>query len=516
MLVLALLLQAGPDTALVAAALRAETAGDSVLAAGYASRGWRPAWFVEGQPTAGAFSLRHALASATDHGLDPYPYPSAGVSPEELAVAEGNADWLAGLDVALSRDALAFARALAVGRLDPVSIMPAARIAPGRRFAPAAVLDRIFTAADPVAVLDSLEPGDWRYRLLRGALPLLRAQAERVGPFPVEVLPDVLHPGERFDRATVLAAHLAELGDLHDGMVADTTYDGDLVEAVRRFQQRHGLDPDGVIGPATRAALATPLAWRARQVELALERWRWFGDPDPGPLVDVDVAAAMLRHHDPDRPGGDLESRVIVGNADWPTPVLESRITRVVINPEWIVPTSIARGELLPQFRADSTLFERDGYELRRGGDVLPPTPESFAAVGRGVTLRQRPGPRNALGRIKLEIAGTSAIHLHDTPGRHLFGDVNRWLSHGCIRVQQIELLARRLLAAEVGWTPERITAALGDTATTTITLTRPVAVRLRYATAAVDDAGRVVFRPDRYDRDRRLDEALRQAGRGT
>lgn len=512
MLALALLLQAGPDSGLVAAALRAETAGDTVLAAAYDARQWRPAWFVEGRPTAGAFALRLVLARAADRGLDPYRYPSAGVSPEELAVAERNADWLAGLDVALSRDALAMASALAIGRVDPVTIMPAARIAPGRRFAPAAVLDRILAAADPVAVLDSLEPHDGRYRLLRDALPGLRVGADRVPPFSMALLPDVLHPGERFDGATALAAHLARLGDLAATAAVDTSYDGALVEAVRRFQARHGLDPDGVVGPATRAALATPLAWRLRQAELALERWRWFGDPVPGPLVEVDVAAATLRHHDPNHPDADLESRVIVGNPDWPTPVLESRIIRVVIHPEWIVPTSIARGELLPEFRADSTLFERDGYELRRGSDVVPPTPENFAAVGQGVTLRQRPGPRNALGRIKLEIAGTSAIHLHDTPGRRLFDTANRWLSHGCIRVEQIEPLARRLLDGELRWSPEQVTAALADTVTVAIALTRPVSVRLRYATAAVDEAGSVIFRPDRYDRDRRLDAALRAA----
>lgn len=517
MLMLALLLQAGPDSALVAAALRAEVAGDSTLLVHYTAREWRPTWFADGRLTAPGARVRQALERATDRGLEPTDYPSTSLTPDELAVAGHNVDWLAALDAGLSGDAVRFGRALATGRLDPRTIMPAARIDPDRRFDAAATLSRLLAAPDPSAVFDTLEPSDPGYRKLREALPTLRNLATRIPPFPDSLLPGILRSGDPFLGVDRLLAHLRLLGDTAAGERrggADGRYDGEGVEAVRRFQSRHGLEPDGIIGPATRAALATPIAWRVRQVELALERWRWFGDAGPGPLVDVDVAAAMLRHRDRGLGEDPLTSRVIVGNADWSTPQLQSTIVRVILNPEWIVPTSIAHGELLPQFRDDSTLFARDGYELRRNGAVLPPTAENLAAVGRGVILRQRPGPRNALGRIKLEIAGTSAIHLHDTPGRHLFADADRWLSHGCVRVERIEGLARRLLAGDVRWPPERITAALADTVSVTVVLREPVPVRLRYATAAIDDQGALVFRPDRYDRDRRLDEALRNGGR--
>lgn len=510
MLVLALLLQAGPDPALVASGLREEVAGDSLLVAHYAERGWRPSWFSDGRLTAAANRVRFVLAGAAERGLDPNHYSSSTWTVEEVAAAERNADWLAAFDVGLTRDALQFARDLAIGRIDPVTLMRAARIAPASRFDRAATLRAIQSASDPVAVFDAMQPDDRDYRALLAALPRLRVLAERMPPFPVTLLADVVHPGDTLATLGQLAAHLRALGDTGLDAAAGELYQGPIVEAVQRFQARHGLVADGIIGPATRAALATPLAWRVRQVELALERHRWFGSAGTGPRVEVDVAAAMLRHHDPARPGDDLESRVIVGNPDWPTPVLQSEIVRVILNPEWIVPASIARGELLPQFRADSTLFARDGYELRRNGTVVPPTPENLAAVGRGVVLRQRPGPRNALGRIKIEIAGTSAVHLHDTPGRHLFARDDRWLSHGCVRVHQVETLARRLLASDPAWSPERFAAALADSATTAITLRQPVPVRLRYATAAVGAEGGVVFRPDRYDRDRRLDEALR------
>jgi murein L,D-transpeptidase YcbB/YkuD len=523
-----LLLQAAPDTVGLAAALERQVAASAqrqpavpssirdALAAEYGARGWLPLWYDgEERLTPRGAVVVDALRLAPTHGLPGTGYPGVTLSSPWTPIEGDLAARLAARDVALSMDALRFARALAVGLVDPVTLDGVSRVDADGRFDPRTVLTALTTAANPAAVFDSLAPAAPAYRRLRAALAPLHELADRVAPLDTLLVPDMLAPGDSAAGLPVLVRYLVQLGDADPGtaMPAEAAgrYDEALVEAVRRFQRRHGLVDDGVLGPATRAALATPLSWRARQVELALERWRWFAEPAGQPVVDVDVAAAHLSYRDPSGEHADFEAAVIVGNAEWQTPVLESRISRIVLHPPWIVPVSIAREELIPAFLRDSSEFAREGFQLLRDGDTLPPTPENLAAIGRGVMLRQQPGPRNSLGRIKLEVATTTAIHLHDTPTRRLFGAANRFLSHGCVRVHRVEDLARLLLAADAGWTDARFAAALAEGVTRAVTLRRPVVVRLRYMTASVDPDGRLQFHPDRYDRDRRLDEALRR-----
>jgi murein L,D-transpeptidase YcbB/YkuD len=443
------------------------------------------------------------LEHARSRGLESAAYPEQpfnGFSLDSTAVR----------DVRHSRLALRMARELHLGRIDPATVEPAWR-SRARRLDDVATLRRLLAAPSVAAVFDSLEPRDRGYWALRQALPALAKLASDEPEWHARGFPRSLRLGDSGIVVVRLRARLQFLGDLAADIDAanGTVFDTRVAEAVRRFQARHGLEVDGILGPATLEALATPLSWRARQVELALERWRWFSDPGSAALIEVDVPNATLQLRDSLLGAERFGARVIVGARSTPTPMLESEVVRVVFNPDWIVPAKIAREELRPQFLASRDVLVRGGYQLLRNGTAVEPTPETIAAIGRTITVRQRPGPANALGRIKFEVAGTTAIHLHDTPGRSLFSRDLRMLSHGCIRVDQPAELAGALLGDD--WPRERIGAFGADTVQVTARPPRRVAVRLTYATASVDAQGTLRFRPDRYGRDRSLDVALRQ-----
>lgn len=504
MLLAALLLQVVADTggalrtALQAVPGPERVAIDSV----YESAGWQPLW-LRGTPDAPtAVALQDALAAARDRGLDPGDYPASRITWHPT-----DPDSVAHADVALTRDALRMARALAIGRVAPEA-MDSGFDLKGRPFDAVQVLTALASSGNVAATLDLLEPADPEYWHLRRALPALREMADTATPWDGSALPRVLRHADSGTAVVHLRQRLAQLGFLPADSVADERFDSTLVAAVTAFQRHNGLAADGVVGQASRAALAVPLSWRVRQAELTLERWRWFGDPRGRVVIDVDVTAARVRLREGITWGTLFEGRAIVGALDSPTPVMESEVRRIIFNPVWVVPNTIARTELLPKFRVDATAFARGGYQLTRAGSVVPPTPENLADIGRTVTLRQLPGPANSLGRIKLEVAGASAIHLHDTPSRSLFARDVRLLSHGCIRVEQPEMLARSLLTGV--WDSVQVARAARDTVTRVVDLARPVPVRMLYLTAHADSSGAVTFRPDPYGRDVALDRALR------
>lgn len=276
-------------------------------------------------------------------------------------------------------------------------------------------------------------------------------------------------------------------------VAAGSAWDDDLDAAVRRAQGRHGLAEDGVIGRATLAALNVSAAERADQIAVNLERWRWMPRNPPPRRVTLNIADASLMLVEPGR--APLSMRVVVGRPDKRTPMFEDQIKAVVLNPPWVVPDQIAAKEIWPKIRKDPTYKDREGFVVRPDGH-----------------LEQKPGPRCALGAIKFDLSNPFGVYLHDTPARSLFAQPNRALSHGCMRVEQPNALAKRLLAENPNWTPDAVDVAIVAGRTVRIPLKAPVPVIVAYWTAFVDPDGTVEFRPDIYGWDRALLKRLAEA----
>ncbi len=360
------------------------------------------------------------------------------------------------------------------------------------------------------AIEEQLQPKLW-YRRTRAALAEYRRIAA-AGGWPVIPQGPKLETGTADPRVSALAAHLAVTDDLADAQryAESPVMDAALADAVRRFQVRHGLQADGIVGRATLRALNVPATERVQQLRLALERARWVQDELGARFVAVNIAGFRIYVVS----GGKLawESRVVVGRAHQQTPVFTGSLQYLVFNPSWSVPYSIATRELLPEIQADPGWFAAHDYELRDlSGRRVDPATVDWAALSRRnfpYVLVQRPGPNNALGAVKFIFPNEHSVYLHDTPARSLFSTAERAFSHGCIRVENPLELATVLLAAD-GWDRARVDAAVASGKTTTVHLGQPMPVLLLYSTANVDPDGTVHFYRDVYDRDARIAAAL-------
>lgn len=461
-----------------------------------------------------ATALIDALQSLDADGV---PLPDL-TRARRLAALGASPESLAALDALLTSAWLEAARALTGHRIVPSEVDSSWALEP-EPFDARRALDEAMRADRLVAALAALRPPHPEYERLRAALRRYRTIAAARG-WPVVPAGPPLESGAAGPRVATVRAVLATMGDLDSTRGAGDQgdrYDDTLAAAVQRFQRRHGLAPDGIVGEATRAALNTPVAQRVRQLELALERWRWLPRQLEPPYVMVNIPAFEMQLVDsaPAEP----PRRVILGRPDWRTPLLRGDITHVVIAPPWGVPPEIARRELIPLLRADT------GYAARAGILVYQDTGAEPAAVDPATVdwsapdsvlphrLVQLPGPLNPLGRVKLVFRNRFGVYLHDTPAFELFGEPERALSHGCVRVDGAFDLARRLLRDQPEWTAERLDTLAAAWTTRWIRLRRPVPVLLVYATAWVDAAGEVQFRDDLYGWDALLAAALEREG---
>jgi murein L,D-transpeptidase YcbB/YkuD len=292
----------------------------------------------------------------------------------------------------------------------------------------------------------------------------------------------------------------------------DTVLTAELVDGIRRFQIRQGFRADGVMGDSTWSRLTRPFGQQLRQMALTLERWRWLPRQFASPPILINIPAFRLHFF---TAGGDEENTVIsmnvvVGEAyKNDTPVFAEEMTHLIFRPSWEVPTSIMLGEIRPKATTDSTFLVRNHYELLRGDTVVAPTPETVAAIGRSVRVRQQPGPWNSLGKVKFMLPNNLNIYLHDSPARSLFTLARRDFSHGCIRVADPALLAELVLRDQLAWTPARITAAMSDSTPTRVNLKRKIPVLVLYGTAVARESGQVFFYQDIYGHDRSLQRLL-------
>jgi murein L,D-transpeptidase YcbB/YkuD len=356
----------------------------------------------------------------------------------------------------------------------------------------------------------------WFYRKLQAALADYRQIAANGGWSSIPEGP-TLKPGASDRRLPVVARRLIITGDHtpRDNIDKLTVYDETLQQAVRRFQERHGLDTDAVIGPATLRALNVPVEKRVEQLEVNIERARWVLDDIEDDFVLVNIAgfrAYVFR----DRKVV-WETKVQVGKPYYQSPVFRDEIKYLVFNPTWTVPYSIATRDFLPKIKRDPDFFTSRDFDLKDDkGKFIDPSSIDWATItARNFRfwLVQRPGPNNALGRVKIMFPNKHAVYLHDTPSKALFGKSARAFSSGCIRVENPFDLAEQLLGGD-GWNQEKFQTVLDSKKTKTVLLSKPIQVLLLYWTAMVEPDGTVYFFNDVYERDERIAEALGESFR--
>jgi murein L,D-transpeptidase YcbB/YkuD len=326
--------------------------------------------------------------------------------------------------------------------------------------------------------------------------------------------------GDHYAGVPRLIRLLTLVGDLSDVAVpADSdVYDATLVAGVKRFQTRHGLESDGRIGQTTLADLNTPLSFRVRQLELALERWRRLSYDPSRPAIVLNLPEFRLRAFDTGhRPA--LEMKIVIGRArKLETPLLSSELDTVLFRPYWNVPFSIQRKELLPHIKRDPSYISKNDFELvtPKGAVVSQDAvSDTLLAQLRSGTLhlRQRRGPNNSLGLIKFVFPNKYDVYMHDTPAQSLFARARRDFSHGCIRLEKAGDLAEWVLREESGWGHDRIVAAMQGTESISVRLKETIPVTTIYVTAVVTEKGEVHFFEDIYGKDAALEQELAEAG---
>jgi murein L,D-transpeptidase YcbB/YkuD len=490
------------------------------LKALYQRQGNLPLWTdVLTGPTRQARAALALLEAAADEGLDPGDYDAAALAARAAAWDGWSVAELARFDIGMSAGLLRYLRHLHAGRIDPRAIGFRLR-APTDEHDYGALLGAAIAADRVPDTAAALRPQLWAYESLCAALRRYRtlaADATLTAPPPPA---KTIHPGDPYADAPVLRRLLMALDDLAAGetIFTDTAaYDDVLVSGVKRFQIRHGLDADGVLGAATIAALRTPLEWRVRQIELALERLRWLPHDDHERLVLVNVPMFRLWAWDEMAPRGTpaLATDVIVGRAlSTQTPVFVEDLREVIFRPYWNVPASILRNEILPQIRRDPSYLQKHDMEVVAPDGHVVDTAGNVARVGRGgYGVRQRPGYRNALGLVKFVFPNQENVYMHDTPAQELFSRSRRDFSHGCVRVRDPVGLAEWALAGVADWNRERILSAMTGTRTVHVDVARSTRVVLFYATAIIaPEDGTLRFANDLYGHDGRLDRAVASA----
>jgi murein L,D-transpeptidase YcbB/YkuD len=498
-------LRAGSNVVLDGEALSSRV----VLPEFYAKRQYGAAWTERRNVD----DLLRAIRGIDAEGLRPTDYHLQAIerrlrsAPETAISPESKAD----LDLLLSDALVRVAYHLHFGKVDPERLDPNWNFSRTIGKDEAVVwLERALSSRDVTGAIDGIKPRQSYYRNLLAALRTYRS-IDAQGGWPAIPSGPALVEGDRDPRVPSIRMRLRITGDLAGPMVGDSLLvDPALSEAIRRFQYRAFLKPDGVAGPATVRAMNVRPAQRIDQIRVDLERARWVLHDVPSRFVLVNVSSGIVFLVEGD--SIPWRARCQVGQVARQTPIFRSEMTYLVFNPTWTVPSGILNKDILPAARRGEPVLQRKGLKvIDRNGRVVNPSTVRWPSSAKDFpyTLRQDPGPQNALGRVKFMFPNRHSVYLHDTPSKDLFEHSQRTFSSGCIRVEHPLELAERILADPALWNARAIEAVVQTGKTKNVTLTKPLPVLLLYWTVGIDDAGLVRFSDDVYARDAPVLRAL-------
>ena len=489
----------------------------------YEPAGYVLAWVRDGHPTPQAVVITEVFQQADRKGLAPDDYDSPRW-PERIArlrqpnPAPSDNDF-ARFDLALTVGLMRYISDLHIGKVNPKTFHFGLDIEHKKYVLPDFLRQRL-VEADPSSVkpvLDGVEPPFEGYRRTQKALQTYEDLAQKDDGQQLPVPGKPVQAGDAYPGVPRLVRLLRLVGDLPPEAAVNSdlqVYDGALVDAVKRFQLRHGLDTSGRLDSSTVKQLNVPLRQRAEQLRLTLERWRWVPHDFPRPPIIVNIPEFVLRAwNQQDRT--EVQMRVVVGKAyHHKTPVFSNQMKYVVFRPYWNVPLSIQRSEMVPKMQKDPAYLAKNDLEVvdRQGQVVAASTvgAETLEQLRSGrLSLRQKPGPKNSLGLVKFLFPNEYNVYLHSTPAPELFEKSRRDFSHGCIRVQDPTRLAVWVLADKPEWTRERVVAAMNGGQSVQVNLDKPIPVLIVYGTAVVLENGEARFFDDIYGYDTELEQVL-------
>jgi L,D-transpeptidase YcbB len=486
----------------------------------YDSISYASAWLNNDQPTQQAQAVIDVLKQADSKGLNAEDYDSSRWADRVARLRQSPlpAD-RARFDAELTVCVMRYISDLHIGRVNPQHFKFNLDVSAKKYDLPSFLRDKLIHGADVRAELDQVEPPFAGYKRTQQALQRYMELSRQDDGEQLPVLAKPVEPGSSYDGIPRLTRLLRLLGDLPDGSTSEssTIFAGPLVDAVKHFQARHGLTPDGRLGAQTLKQLNTPLSFRVEQLRLTLERWRWIPFQFAQPPIVVNIPEFRLRAY---QKGGTigLSMNVIVGKAyRHQTPVFEREMKYVVFRPYWNVPPSIQRSEIVPAVRKDRDYIAKKGFEVvtPQGSVVTSGTinDDILQQLSAGKLLvRQKPGPTNALGLVKLMFPNEYNVYLHSTPSPQLFSQSRRDFSHGCIRVEKPAELAAWVLRDKPDWSLERVRAAMeSGKDNVQVNLTNSVPVLILYGTAVVEEDNEVHFFDDIYGHDAELEKVLAQ-----
>jgi len=489
----------------------------------YALREYRLAWSSEETllPQAGALmkfirEVDKEALSPLDYHIDLLEYLKSEMAKAKAKAEKPLSSLRVDFDLLMTDAFLLCGSHIVSGRVDPEQIHEDwfAR----RRYEDLASVLQVALETNSVEeTLRSLIPKHPGYERLKKALLDYRRMAAGE-PWPVLPREETLTKDNPSEGIINLRKRLLLTGDLAASQnTGSDLFDDALEAAVGKFQVRHGIEPDGTVGRQTRRMLNTPIEKRIRQIELNLERWRWLPAELGQRHIAVNIAGFGLEVVENDKVV--LAMKVVVGKNYKRTPVFSGKMTYVEINPYWNVPASIATEELLPKIQKNVGYLKKEQMKVLRDIDTkryefVNPGEVNWHELSEDnfpYRLRQEPGPRNPLGRIKFMFPNRYGVYLHDTSEPALFERTRREFSHGCIRIEKPLEFAEYVLRDDPEWTRENIEAAMALKKTRVVMLPEPIAVHILYWTAWVDEDGTIQFRDDIYDRDGDLMKALQK-----
>ena len=471
------------------------------------------------QPLPQALSLIELFRNAERKGLDPEDYDASRWEQRIRALkssADGTA--MARFDVELTVCTMRYVSNLRIGQINPQHFQFGLDVEHKKYDLAQFLRDQILTTTNLPPVFDEVEPPFAGYRRTEQALARYIELARTDDGEKLPAVTKPIEPGQSYLGVPRLTRLLRLVGDLpaNSNLPRDgQTYDSQLAEAVKHFQRRHGLDADGRLGPSTIKQMNVSMQDRVRQLQLTLERWRWLPSEFPAPPIVVNIPDFRLRALD-EQNKVVMDMRVVVGKAmRTQTPVFTREMTYVVLRPYWNVPPSILRGEIVPAIQRDRGYIARKNYEVTTNdGKVVTSgeiSDEVLAQLRAGkLAVRQKPGPSNALGLVKLIFPNEHNVYLHSTPSQNAFSRTRRDFSHGCIRVEKPAELAAWALRNNPGWTLEKVRQDMQTGKDdVTVNLVKRVPVFVVYGTALAYENGDVHFTDDIYGHDAKLAAAL-------